>query len=143
MVVLLDVNLLLALMWPAHDDHQRVHHWFERNSKAGWATCPFTQSAVVRILSNPAFSRQAVTVAEAIKILENNLQHPTHRFWMADISFVEAIKPFRKRLVGHKQIADAYLVGLAMHHRGKFATMDRSIATLLPENETSTSLVVI
>jgi hypothetical protein len=31
-------------------------------------------------------------------------------------------------------VTDAYLLGLAMHKKGKLVTMDRAILALLPEN---------
>ena len=108
---------LIALMWPAHEGHAPVQHWFRRNSREGWATCPLTQAAFVRIIANPAFSPDAVTPQEAAKLLSANLKHPSHRFWADEISFVEAVEAFRERLVGHQQVSDAYLLGLAMQKR--------------------------
>jgi toxin-antitoxin system PIN domain toxin len=140
---LLDVNVLVALMWPAHVHHAQVHHWFARTAKAGWATCPLTQSAVVRILSNPGFSRDAVTPQEAVRLLKANLNHPTHRFWPDQISFVAAADPVLRQLTGHQQVTDVYLLGLARHRKGSLATMDRAILTLLPENLRATSVTVI
>ena len=49
---LLDVNVLIALMWPSHEGHKHVRPWFHRNAGDGWATCPFTEAAFVRIVSN-------------------------------------------------------------------------------------------
>lgn len=91
-VHLLDVNVLVALMWSAHIGH----HWFERNSTRGWATCPFTQAAFVGIVSNPTFSAQAVTPTEAVNTLMASLKHPQHRFSANDVSFSEAIQAFSK-----------------------------------------------
>src|SRR5262249_55806780 len=65
-VFLLDANALIALAWPAHEAHLRVQQWFARSAKEGWATCPLTQAAFVRIISNPAFSPDAVTPREAL-----------------------------------------------------------------------------
>jgi predicted nucleic acid-binding protein len=104
-----------------------------RKSHEGWATCPFTQAAFLRIITNPAFSRDAVTPQEAAKLLGANLNHPSHRFWSDEISFVQAIHPFARRLTGHQQVTDAYLLGLAIHKQGKLATMDRAVLALLPE----------
>ncbi len=140
---LLDVNVLIALFWPAHEGHKEVQHWFRHNSAGGWATCPFTQAAFVRIVSNPAFSPDAVEPQEAVDILEANLKDPRHRFWADDVSFMKAIQPFSKRLVGHKQVTDAYLLGLALHKKGKLISLDRGILGLLPENGTERGLVVI
>jgi predicted nucleic acid-binding protein len=92
-----------------------------------------TQCAFVRILANPAFSPNALTPADALSLLQANLEHPDHRFWEEDISFANAVEPFGQRLVGHRQVSDAYLLGLAIRKKGRFATMDRAVVALLPE----------
>ena len=119
MVHLLDVNVLVALMWPAHEGHDRALTWFTKYSKTGWATCPFTEAGCVRILSNPSFSSDAVTPQEALKLLDANLKHPSHVFWPDDVSFAEAVQPVQKQIVGHRQVSDAYLLGLALHRKGR------------------------
>jgi toxin-antitoxin system PIN domain toxin len=139
---LLDVNVLVALMWPAHDGHQRAQDWFARYSKNGWATCPLTQAACVRILSNPSFSSDAVTPPQAIKLLSANLNHPSHVFWPDDISFAEAVEPMQKQIVGHQQVSDAYLLGLAMRRKARLVTMDRGVSTLLPQDKQATVIVL-
>jgi hypothetical protein len=131
---LLDVNVLIALMWPAHESHSQVGEWFSRHARQGWATCPFTQAAFVRLVSNPAFSRDAVTPQEAIALLSANLRHRYHRFWTDEISFGEAVESFQGRVVGHRQASDAYLLGLAIHKKGKLATLDRAVLALLPQD---------
>jgi uncharacterized protein len=140
---LLDVNVLVALAWPGHEAHERVQVWFARNADLGWATCPFTQSAFVRILSNPAFSSRAVSPQEAVRALNISLKHPAHRFWAADIAFGDAVRRFQGRLVGHNQVTDAYLLGLALHKRGKVATLDRSLAALLDPKSTERDRVEV
>ena len=131
---LLDVNVLIAMAWPTHRAHVKVQEWLARHALEGWATCPLTQTAFVRILSNPAFSPNALTPADAAALLQANLGHPAHRFWPDEVSFAKALEPFTQRLVGHQQVTDAYLLGLAMHKKGKLVTMDRAILALLPEN---------
>ena len=65
---LLDTNLLIALLWPSHDATRALAlRWFTRHRAKGWATCPLTQAGFVRIVSNPAFSRDAVQPREAIQ----------------------------------------------------------------------------
>jgi len=97
----------------------------------------------VRILSNPAFSPNAVTPADALALLRANLRHPAHRFWEDDVSFIQAAEPFSDRLVGHQQVSDAYLLGLAIHREGKLATLDRGVLTLLQEKSPDRDRVVI
>jgi toxin-antitoxin system PIN domain toxin len=140
---LLDVNVLIALLWPAHEGHLQAQHWFDRNSHEGWATCPFTQAAFVRIVTNPAFSSDAVTPQEAVKLLSSNLDNPSHRFWGDEISFVQAVQPFERRLKAHQQVTDAYLLGLAIHKKGKLATMDRAFVALLPEKSPERDHLVV
>ena len=130
---LLDANVLIALAWPAHEAHSRVQQWFARNSKQGWATCPLTQSAFVRILSNPAFSPHAVTPQEALNVLSANLQHAGHQFWRDEITLLDALKRFEGRVVGHLQVTDAYLLSLVLHKNGRLATLDKAVGALLAE----------
>ncbi|MGA8153057.1 MAG: TA system VapC family ribonuclease toxin [Terriglobales bacterium] len=129
---LLDVNVLIALGWGGHPDHDRVSQWFTGYGARGWATCPITQAAFVRIVSNPAFSAHAASPREALRLLTTNLRHPKHQFWPDDVSLGESVSRFEDRLVGHQQITDAYLLGLSVHKNGKLATLDRGIMDLLP-----------
>jgi toxin-antitoxin system PIN domain toxin len=131
-IVLLDANVLIALAWPEHQSHARVGRWFSRHSRSGWATCPFTESAFVRILSNPLFSPDALAPQNALAVLEANVNLLGHQFWPASISVAKAIENVGKNLTGHRQITDAYLLGLAIHRKGKLATLDRAIAALDP-----------
>lgn len=129
---LLDVNVLVALMWPAHESHARAQEWFARNARRGWATCPMTQAGFARIVSNPSFSPDAVSPPEAVRLLAANLELRQHCFWPDDLTLARATEGFRKNLTGHRQFTGAYLLALAIHHKGKLATLDRSIAALLP-----------
>jgi uncharacterized protein len=129
---LLDANVLIALAWPEHEAHARVGRWFSSHSRAGWATCPITQSALVRILSNPAFSPAALSVSNALSVLEANVKLPEHHFWPDDIPLLEVSK-VGKPVMGHQQVTDLYLMGLALRHRGKLATMDRGVAAFGPQ----------
>lgn len=127
---LFDVNVLVALMWPAHEAYPEVQTWFRRNAQRGWATCPLTQAGFVRIVSNPAFSPHAVLPEQALDLLRANLSHPDHLFWADDLPFTQAVEPFRPRLTAHRQVTDAYLLGLAKHKKGRFLTLDRGIPAL-------------
>jgi uncharacterized protein len=134
-VFLLDVNVLIAMAWPHHVAHEKVQAWLSQHAHKGWATCPLTQTAFVRILSNPAFSPNALAPSEALVLLQANLGHPAHKFWADEISFTRALEPLTSRLAGHQQVTDAYLLGLAMHKKGRLATMDRAVSGLLAEKK--------
>jgi uncharacterized protein len=130
---LLDVNVLIALLWPPHEAHARAQRWFAHNARQGWATCAMTQAGFVRIVSNPAFSSHAVSPRDAQEVLSGSLQHPAHRFWAEDIGVAEAFAHFGRLLLGHQQVTDAYLLGLAIHKKGRLATLDAGLSSLLPE----------
>jgi predicted nucleic acid-binding protein len=86
--------------------------------------------AFVRIISNPAFSPEALAPADALGLLERNLAHPRHDFWPDAIGLAEAVGPVAPRLQGYRQIADAYLLGLALERRGTLASFDRGVRAL-------------
>jgi hypothetical protein len=127
---LLDTNLLIALLWPSHEHHDLAVKWFGRRRSKGWATCPLTQAGFVRIVSNPAFSRDAVTPREAAGVLAANTAAKDHSFWPAALPFADAVAFAGARLVGHQQVTDAYLLGLALHREGVLATLDQRITAL-------------
>jgi len=129
---LLDVNVLVALAWPEHTQYAQARAWFAKNSAKGWATCPLVEAGFVRIVSNPAFSRKSVSVQEAVEALHTSLADRLHRFWPDSISFPEAAGFLATPLSGHQQVTDAYLIALAIRHKGKLATLDRGVAQLAP-----------
>jgi uncharacterized protein len=140
---LLDVNVLVAMAWPTHRAHEKAHKWLLRHAHEGWATCPMTQTAFVRILANPAFSPNALTPVDALELLRANLDHPAHRFWGDEIGFAEAVQPFADRLLGHQQVTDAYLLGLAIHKKGKLVTMDQAILALVPDRSQGREIIAV
>lgn len=128
---LLDTNVLIALLWPSHERHVDVVNWFARHRARGWATCPITEAGFVRIVANPAFSRDAVSPREAASVLAANTASPEHRFWPDEADFSTATAFAGGRLIGHNQVTDAYLLGLALHRGGILATLDDGIASLV------------
>jgi predicted nucleic acid-binding protein len=88
--------------------------------------------ALVRVLSNPAFSPRALTPDGALQVLRRNVDVPEHRFWPDSIDLREAFERMPGALTGHQQITDAYLVALAIHNKGKLATLDRGILKWAP-----------
>jgi uncharacterized protein len=136
-VVLLDVNVLIALLWPGHEFHSRAQRWFTQNAQQGWASCALTQAGFVRVTSNRAFSGRAVSPQDALEVLRGSMLHPGHRFWTEDISVPDALAQFGRRLLGHQQITDAYLLGLTIHKKGRLATFDTSLTSLLADSASS------
>ena len=127
---LIDTNVLIALLWPSHAQHTRAVRWFTRHRSNGWATCPFTQAGFVRIVSNPAFSRDAVTPRDAVGVLAANTASKDHAFWPDELPLAEAIAFAGSKLLGHQQVTDAYLLGLVLRRGGRLATLDERITAL-------------
>jgi toxin-antitoxin system PIN domain toxin len=137
---LLDVNLLIALAWPSHVHHSAAQRWFRKTRHAGFRTCPLTQTGFVRVSSNPKFTPDAVSPAEALALLGRITALPGHKFWPADLDFTAAIAKLEP-IMGHRQITDAYLLGLAHSRRGILATLDRGTIALTGGKEHGVELL--
>jgi toxin-antitoxin system PIN domain toxin len=139
---LLDLNILTALLWPAHEHHDAAHQWFSARANARWATCSLTQLGFVRLVSNPAFSRDALSPLEAIALLAENLTHPGHEFWTETLPVPVAVKGIETALQGYRQLTDAYLLALANRRKGVMATFDRGLRSLAGETFASALHIV-
>jgi len=84
----------------------------------------------VRIISNPAFSRDALSPPDAAALLAANLSHANHEFWPDTLQLATAIKGMELRLQGYRQITDAYLLALANRRKGVLATFDRGLRSV-------------
>jgi toxin-antitoxin system PIN domain toxin len=122
---LLDVNLLLALSDPMHIHHGSAHRWFAEKGHRAWATCPLTENGFIRIASHPNYPNRPGDVAAVSAILRQFCEAPGHHFWAEDVSILSILKP--DAIVTHAQITDVYLLGLAVHKKGKLATLDQRI----------------
>ena len=127
MIALLDITILVALFDEDHVHHQLAHDWFEDNRKAGWATCPLTQNGLLRIFSNPAFIDPAVPLQDLAGLLKRWSDRSSHHFWADDVSLADPRVFNMSAVRGHRQLTDVYLLGLAVKHRGRFATFDRGV----------------
>ena len=131
---LLDTNVLIALFWPAHAQHSSAMKWFASRGHQGWATCLWTQSGFIRIVSNPAFSKDAVSPLQAARVMQQNLLHEGHVYWTENRGPSDILVQSRYLVQNHKQVTDACLLALAEKHGGILATFDRGISTLLSSN---------
>lgn len=123
---LLDVNVLIALIDPAHEFHAHAHLWFEHNRKYGWATSPITENGCLRILSKPGYPFPGLTLARVRDILVELAAAEGHRFWPDSISMLEANR-FNLAGAGSKILTDLYLLRLAAASGGRLITFDRTI----------------
>lgn len=122
---LLDVNLLLALSDPMHIHHQSAHRWFAEKGQRAWATCPLTENGFIRIASHPNYPNRPGDVTAVRGILQQLCEAPGHHFWSEDISILQILQS--DTIITHVQITDIYLLGLAVHKRGKLATLGQRI----------------
>lgn len=128
-VHLLDVNVFIALGWPNHKHHDSARRWFASIATGGWATCPFTQCAFVRISTNPKAVGAALTPAQAVAAIARMTTHEHHVFWADDLPVASPYFP-AATLQGHQQITDAYLLALCASRNGYLATFDTAIASI-------------
>ncbi len=143
-VALLDVNALLALLWENHVFHARMTRWFASNENRGWATCPITEQGFVRIVSNVAYMKPAPGIRSALDLLQKTTEaSKNHEFWADDLPLSALSAPLRRRLDGPKQITDAYLLALALHHNGRVVTFDHRMKALAPEGSAEREALVI
>ena len=121
MTVLLDANVLIALVVDDHVHHAAAEDWFAELS-GGFATCPITQGSLLRLLI-----REGQSAATAREILDGTTAGPQHEFWPDGISYTSV--PVRG-ISGHRQVTDAYLAQLARSHQARLATFDRAMSKL-------------
>ena len=124
---LLDVNVLIALVDPAHVQHEAAHAWFAKDGKGAWATCPLTENGLLRIMGHPRYPNSPGTPAAIAAILAGLRALPGHRFWPDDISLTDGSHIDTARLLHAAQVTDSYLLALAGAHAGKLATFDRKL----------------
>ena len=128
-VWLLDANLLIALTHAAHIHHAEAHTWFASHPKRRWATCALTQLAFVRLTSNPKVVGSEITPAEAMQALAAMAAQTTHEYWADAPEPLQLATLQSAALVGHRQVTDAYLLGLAALRAQRLATLDRGLVS--------------
>lgn len=128
MIYLLDANVLIALIDQDHVHHDYAQSWFEDTVDEGWATCPITEMAFLRIAGRASY-QLAGGPAEMADILRQVRARPGHVFWPDAISLVASPLVESSKLASHGQVTDTYLLALAAHNGGQLATFDRRLAT--------------
>lgn len=128
MIALLDVNVLVALFDPEHLHHEAAHAWFGRNRAARWATCPLTENALVRVLSNASYPGRRTTVEDAAARLRTFCADRLHVFWPDSVSVRDPGRFRWNHVQGHRQLTDVYLLALSVANQGRLATFDSTIS---------------
>ena len=124
---LLDVNVLIALVDPAHVQHDAAHEWFAVHGHQAWATCPLTENGVLRIVGHTRYPNSPGTPAAVAPLLATLRTLPGHVFWPDDISLLDAERVDAARLLSSAQVTDTYLLALACAHGGQLASFDRRL----------------
>lgn len=131
-MALLDVNALVALAWDSHVHHAPMRAWFTANGRAGWATCPITETGFVRVSSNPIVLPSAIGVDAARGVLSALRAHTGHRFLIDDVSASDRDVP---PIAGYRQVTDAHLLTLARRRGVRLVTFDASIRAMGRKND--------
>jgi hypothetical protein len=126
MISLLNAAVLIALFDEAHVHHRAAHEWMRVHRKKGWASCPMTQNACIRIMSQPAYPGR-LTVADITRRLRAATSAPDHHFWTDSISLCSEEHFDPSGVLMSKQLTDLYLLALAVHHGGRLVTFDQGI----------------
>jgi toxin-antitoxin system PIN domain toxin len=141
-VHLLDVNVLIALVDPAHIQHDQAHEWFARVGHKGFATCPLTENGLVRIVGHPKYPNSPGPPNVVLQALVAIRGLPGHRFWPGDVSIAEAEFFAPELLSSHSRVTDSYLLALAHTKGGRLATMDQKLAAeVVPGGKRALALI--
>lgn len=124
MTVLLDSNVLIALVVADHVHHRRAEDWFP-SVETSFATCPITQGALLRL-----FLRHGGAAALAQSALASVTAPDGHQFWPDEVDHGDISLA---GVIGHRQVTDAYLAGLARYRGGRLATFDTGLVALHPD----------
>ena len=105
----------------------------KRHLDRGWATCPLIENGFLRIYSQPNYPNGPGSVEVVVGLLRRLCSQPRHQFWPDDISLADNLCFPSLRGSTPSMLTDLYLLRLAIHHGGQFATFDGRInPELLP-----------
>lgn len=142
MTYLLDVNVLIALIDPAHVSHDDAHDWFAAEGQTSWATCPITENGVLRILGNPKYPNSPGSPAIVAGIVRKLRALPGFNFWSEDLSLVDSVHVDPSRILSSAQVTDTFLLALAKVRGGQMATFDRRLSVGAVEDGKNTLHVI-
>jgi len=127
-VALLDVNVLIALLDRRHLHHEPAHAWFAAEQAKGWATCPLTQNAVLRIVGQPRYPNSPGPPAVVAPLVAELIRHPQHQFWPDSLSLLGQSGVDVSHLLEASQLTETYLLALAVHRGGRLVSFDRRLS---------------
>ena len=131
-VHLLDTNVVLALLDERHAHHVAAEAWFD-SPGLRWSFCAFTEAGVLRFFTRPKTGD--LSMEQATAMLERLKQQPGYHYQPIAADWQALTEPFRRRLHGHNQVTDAYLLGLAVREGLVLTTFDKALSHLAGEQE--------
>ena len=124
MRALLDTSVLIALCDPSHSMHGAALAWLGHLT-GGVATCPIVENGAVRILSQPKYtSGTPISTSNAVLAVREIRNVTGYEFWADDVSLLDAAVFDASAVMGPAQVADAYLLALAVKHEAALVTLD-------------------
>ena len=139
---LLDVNVLIALVDPAHVQHDQAHRWFGDIGHKAFATCPITENGLLRIVGHPRYPNSPGPPGAVGGALAAIRGLPGHEFWADSISLADSGLVDASLLSSHSRVTDSYLLALARANKGLLATLDRKLATeVVADGRSSLALI--
>ena len=139
---LLDVNVLIALLDADHLHHRRASQWLAEHIAAGWASCAITQNGCVRIMSQPGYPNPLPTAQVAARLSEAT-QTRHHLFVPSNASLLDPQLFDTGRLLGHRQVTDAWLLGLAVANGLRLVSFDASLPLRVVRGADASHVVAI
>jgi uncharacterized protein len=125
--VLLDANVLISLLDADHLQHDAAHEWMRSDGSKGFATCPLTENACLRIMSQQSYPG-ALPLQQVRAALQSLRGHPAWRFWPDSISLCGDDVLSEKSPLVSTAVTDVYLLALAVSKKSALITFDRRIA---------------
>ena len=139
---LLDVNVLIALVDPAHVQHEDAHAWFAQVGQRAFATCPLTENGLLRIVGHPKYPNSPGPPSVVAGALQAIRALPGHAFWSDSISLLDQTFVKTSMLSSHARVTDGYLLGLARANQGRLATLDHKLAAeVVPDGKDWLALI--
>jgi toxin-antitoxin system PIN domain toxin len=127
---LLDVNVLVALLDEDHVHHSLASEWFDTRGLQ-WALCPLTEAGFLRYMTRPKVGD--MSVKEASRMLARLAEEPGYHYQPISAEWGSLASPFFKRVFGHNQITDAFLLGVAIQEELVLVTLDKAILHMAGE----------
>lgn len=138
-ISLLDVNVLIALCDGRHQHHELAARWFVAHAAEGWASCPLTQNGLCASWA-PRPTRARDPWCRCWRRCRPCVPGH-HHFWPDALSLLQPGTLNTTHLLGHRQLSDAYLLALAVHHQGRLVTLEGGLTVRAVQGAAASHLV--